>query len=98
MHRHLSSPDYAYPGALVIITSRGGRTGAVAPEATALAQRDSLSTLHHVSYWTDPAQDSWHLDWIRGFYQDVYADTGGVPQPQRGDRRRLRQLLRRGPR
>jgi hypothetical protein len=27
-----------------------------------------------------PAQDQAHLDFIKGFYQDVYQETGGVPE------------------
>ena len=35
--------------------------------------------LQYQTYWTDPAEDELHLDWIRRFYASVYADTGGEP-------------------
>ncbi|MGA4541760.1 FAD-binding protein [Uniformispora flossi] len=65
---------------LVQIDSYGCRVNAVAPKATAVPQRDSCMKLQYQSYWTDPAQDSAHVDFLRGFYTDVYADTDGVPE------------------
>ncbi|QXE38483.1 FAD-binding protein [Streptomyces sp. GMY02] len=76
---HMTRTDYAHPASLVMITSYGGRTNTVPAADTAVPQRDSILKLHYVSFWTDPAQDATHLDWIRSFYQDVYAASGGVP-------------------
>ncbi|WP_324604293.1 FAD-binding oxidoreductase [Streptomyces sp. NRRL F-5126] len=80
-YRHLTRPDYAYPGALVLISSYGGAINSVAPTATAVPARDSVMKLMYVNFWSDPAQDSFHLAWMREFYRDVYAGTGGVPVP-----------------
>jgi FAD/FMN-containing dehydrogenase len=80
-HHHLTRDDYHHPVSLVMITSYGGQVNAVAPAATAAAQRDSVMKLHYVSFWTDEAEDPVNIGWIREFYQDVYADTGGVPAP-----------------
>ncbi|WTW98902.1 FAD-binding protein [Streptomycetaceae bacterium NBC_01309] len=62
------------------IDSYGCRINAVAPHDTAVPQRDSCMKLQYQTYWTNPAQDQAHLDFLRGFYTDVYADTGGVPE------------------
>ncbi|NJC70695.1 FAD-binding oxidoreductase [Planosporangium thailandense] len=80
-HRHLTRGDYDHPVSLVMITAYGGKINTVAPDATAVAQRDSIIKLHYVSFWTDEAEDPKHLAWIREFYRDVYADSGGVPVP-----------------
>jgi FAD/FMN-containing dehydrogenase len=64
---------------LVMITSYGGQLNTVSPSATVVPQRDSVLKLHYISFWTDPAEDAAHLNWIREFYRDVYATTGGVP-------------------
>ena len=65
---------------LVQIDAYGCRVNAVEPCATAVPQRDSFMKLQYQTYWTVPAQDEAHLDFLRGFYQDVYAETGGVPE------------------
>lgn len=78
-YKHLTRPDYPYPGALVLISSYGGKVNTVSPTATAVSQRDSVMKLMYVNFWRDQSQDSWHEAWIREFYRDVYAGTGGVP-------------------
>ncbi|WP_282697099.1 FAD-binding protein [Streptomyces sp. CC208A] len=77
--KHMTRTDYAHPASLVMITAYGGRTNTVPAAATAVPQRDSILKLHYVSFWTDPAEDAVHLNWVRTFYQDVYAASGGVP-------------------
>uniref|UniRef100_A0AAU2A3U2 FAD-binding oxidoreductase n=1 Tax=Streptomyces sp. NBC_00093 TaxID=2975649 RepID=A0AAU2A3U2_9ACTN len=78
-YKHLTRADYPYPGALVMISSYGGQVNTVAPTATAVSQRNSVMKLMYVNFWRDEAQDAWHEAWIREFYRDVYAGTGGVP-------------------
>jgi FAD/FMN-containing dehydrogenase len=80
-HRHLTRADHHHPVSLVMITAYGGRINTVAPSATAVAQRDSIIKLHYVSFWTDEADDDANIGWLREFYRDVYAATGGVPVP-----------------
>jgi FAD binding domain/Berberine and berberine like len=65
---------------LLQVDAYGCRGNAVAPTATAVPQRDSIMKLQYQTYWTVPAQDQGHLDFLRGFYQDVYAETGGFPE------------------
>ncbi|MFF4739882.1 FAD-binding oxidoreductase [Streptomyces sp. NPDC001262] len=81
LYKHLSRTDYSNPDALVQVDSYGGRINAVAPDATAVPQRDSVLKLQYMAFWTDAADDARNLAWVRDLYRDVYADTGGVPVP-----------------
>jgi FAD binding domain/Berberine and berberine like len=65
---------------LLQVDAYGCRGNAVEPTATAVPQRDSIMKLQYQTYWTMPAQDQGHLDFLSGFYQDVYRTTGGVPE------------------
>jgi hypothetical protein len=53
--------------------------GRIAPEATAVAQRSSVLKLLYQTYWTQPDQDQVNLDWIDGFYRDMYGPRGPWP-------------------
>ena len=80
-YKWLATPDYNNNLAWVQIDSYGGRINAVGAADTVVPQRDSVMKLQYQVYWTDPAEDAKHLDWIRGFYGEVYGSTGGVPVP-----------------
>ncbi len=73
-------PDLDLTQTLVQIDSYGCRVNAVAPGDTAVPQRDSVLKLQYQSYWTDPEKDGAHLDFMNGFYQEVYLETGGYPE------------------
>ncbi len=77
----LTDPAYHNPQALLQVDSYGCQINAVAPRATAVAQRSSIMKLQYQTYWTDPADDAVNLAWIRRFYNRVYASTGGTPLP-----------------
>ncbi|MEV2218185.1 FAD-binding protein [Streptomyces sp. NPDC050997] len=78
---HLTKPQPNLDIGRLWLVSYGGKVNAVDPAATALAQRDSILKAVYTATWTDPAHDDESLDWLRRFYRDVYADTGGVPVP-----------------
>ena len=59
----------------------GGQVNAVASDATASAQRDSILTTSCAAGWGNPNDESRTLAWVRAFYRDLFADTGGVPVP-----------------
>ncbi|MET7556439.1 FAD-binding oxidoreductase [Streptomyces albidoflavus] len=82
-YHHLTRTDYTNPAALLLIAGYGGRVNAVAPDATAVPQRDSVMKLQYLAFWQDAADDDRHLTWVREFYRDVYAASGGVPEPGR---------------
>ncbi|MET9295972.1 FAD-binding protein [Streptomyces sp. NPDC003077] len=63
------------------LVSYGGKVNTVAPDATAVAQRDSVLKAIHAVGWEAREAAAPRLAWIRDFYRDVYADSGGVPAP-----------------
>lgn len=65
----------------MLLVGYGGQVGAVPSGATAVAQRDVVMKAVYYTVWTDESDDAANLTWIREFYRDVYADTGGVPVP-----------------
>jgi hypothetical protein len=78
-YQHLTSSDYRNPKATLLLNGSGGRTQLAAPTDTAIAQRDSVLKTIYQTCWTNPTEDDTHLRWIRQFYRDMYASTGGVP-------------------
>ncbi|GAB3174267.1 BBE domain-containing protein [Myceligenerans halotolerans] len=81
LYRHLSAAGFANPDAGVVLFGYGGRINATGPSATAVAQRDSVLKLLAQSFWTAPGDDDENVRWTRELYQDLFADTGGVPVP-----------------
>ena len=79
MYRYLTDPEFDNPATLVEIAGYGGRVNAVAPSATAVAQRDSAMKLLYLVMWETEEEDAAQLAWIRRWYADLYASTGGVP-------------------
>ncbi|GLU48707.1 BBE domain-containing protein [Nocardiopsis ansamitocini] len=80
--RHLSDGDYTNPAAHLSLAGYGGQVNAVSATASAVAQRDSiLKAVYSTGNWQDADEDDTHIAWLRDFYRDVYAETGGVPVP-----------------
>jgi aclacinomycin oxidase len=63
------------------LATYGGKVNTVAPDATASAQRDSILTTSCTAGWADPQDEARNLAWVRAFYREMFADTGGVPVP-----------------
>lgn len=80
MYGRLSDPTYDGLGNVVLF-SYGSKVNTVAPTATVVPQRDSILKVYLGSAWADPTQDDRHVGWVRTFYRDLYATTGGVPVP-----------------
>lgn len=59
----------------------GGKVNTVSPEATASAQRDCILDTACNAGWGDPAGEAPTLEWVRGFYRDLFSGSGGVPVP-----------------
>ncbi len=78
---HLTRDDCDVPGGMLGLASYGGRINAVAPDATAAAQRRSIADLACTAGWLAPADADANLAWVRAFYRDLFADSGGVPVP-----------------
>jgi FAD binding domain/Berberine and berberine like len=81
IHRHLTMEGGCAGGCLVL-TGFGGQVNAVAPDATAIPQRDSiLKASYSTGVWLSPEEDTANEAWVRAYYRDVYAETGGAPVP-----------------
>jgi len=50
-------------------------------DATASAQRSAILDIACTTGWLDPGEEAKNLTWVRTFYRDLFADTGGVPVP-----------------
>jgi len=59
----------------------GGRVNAVAAGATAYPHRDSVLSTSYSTGWGRPEDEARSLAWLRAFYGQVFADSGGVPVP-----------------
>ena len=78
---YLTRSDLDVPGGMLGVATYGGRVNAVAPDATASAQRDSVLSTSCGVGWGAPADEVPSLAWVRAFYRDLFAETGGVPAP-----------------
>jgi aclacinomycin oxidase len=82
IYAHLTSDEYTNPTGCLVLTGFGGQVNAVPADATAIPQRDSiLKASYSTGIWLSPADDDKNIAWVREYYRDVYADTGGVPLP-----------------
>jgi aclacinomycin oxidase len=81
MYHQLTRTDFQNPGALLLLTTYGGKINTVASDATAVPQRSSIMKPQFIVSWTDPNSDAQNIEWVRELYRDVFADTGGVPVP-----------------
>ncbi len=77
---YLTRADYEVIGNLGLETT-GGWAHTVAPDATASAQRDAILRTGWTVAWQHPQDEARSLTWLRTFYRDAFADTGGVPVP-----------------
>ncbi|WP_344306614.1 BBE domain-containing protein [Fodinicola feengrottensis] len=80
IYRHLTNSTGNSGGGMLLV-GYGGEVQAVKPSDTAVAQRDVVMKAVFAALWTNDSDDASNLAWIRNFYRDVYADTGGVPVP-----------------
>lgn len=77
VHKYLNDGDERW-GASVYLTALGGQVNAAGPADTAFPHRNSIFSVVYDLTWEDPGNEG-ELAWIRRFYRDVYAETGGVP-------------------
>ena len=80
-YRYLTRTDHDVPGGMLGLATYGGQVNTVTPDATASAQRDSILTMSCTVGWQNPPDEARNLAWVRTFYRDLFADTGGVPVP-----------------
>ena len=78
---YLTRDDHDVMGGMLGLASYGGRINTVASDATASAQRDAILDIACTTGWVDPADAAKNLAWVRAFYRDLFAESGGVPVP-----------------
>jgi FAD/FMN-containing dehydrogenase len=80
-YSYLTRTDHDVVGGVLCLGTYGGKLNTVAPDATASAQRGSILETACTAGWGDPKDEARTLAWVRPFYRDLFADTGGVPVP-----------------
>jgi len=81
-HRHLTTEASGVPGGgALTLATYGGAVNAVAPPATATASRSAVIDAACAAGWGDPKDEARTLAWVRAFYRDLFAKSGGVPVP-----------------
>jgi hypothetical protein len=78
---YLTRTDHDAMGGMLGLATYGGRINTVAPDATASAQRDAILDIACNVGWLDPREAEKNLRWVRAFYRDLFAESGGVPVP-----------------
>jgi FAD/FMN-containing dehydrogenase len=78
---YLTRSDHDVMGGMLGLASYGGHINEVAPDATASAQRAAILDIACSTGWVDPQDEANNLTWVRSFYRDLFADSGGVPVP-----------------
>jgi FAD binding domain/Berberine and berberine like len=78
---YLTRTDHDIMGGVLGLATYGGRVNTVARDATASAQRDSILDTACNTGWLDPREEEKNLKWVRAFYRELFAETGGVPVP-----------------
>ena len=77
----LTRPDHDVMGGMFGFASYGGRVNAVAPDATASPHRRAILDMACNAGWLDPREEAKNLAWVRGFWRELFADSGGAPVP-----------------
>lgn len=79
---HAGLADKNAPGdSGMLLIGYGGQVQAVAPDATAVAQRDVVMKAVFQATWLSDGDDAKNVQWMREYYRSIYAATGGVPVP-----------------
>ncbi|TMQ58829.1 MAG: FAD-binding oxidoreductase [Candidatus Eisenbacteria bacterium] len=78
---YLTRTDHDVMGGMLGLATYGGRINTVAPDATASAHRDSILDMACTTGWLNPREEEKNLRWVRAFYRDLLAESGGVPVP-----------------
>ncbi|MBC9933149.1 FAD-binding oxidoreductase [Chitinophaga qingshengii] len=68
-------------GGMLGMATYGGKVNSIAPDATASAQRDCIMDVACNTGWLDPQGAAPSLTWVRHFFRDLFAGSGGVPVP-----------------
>jgi FAD/FMN-containing dehydrogenase len=78
---YLTRTDHDVMGGMLGLATYGGRVNTLAGDATASAQRDAILDIACTAGWLEPQDEAKNLTWVRAFYRDLFAESGGVPVP-----------------
>jgi hypothetical protein len=78
---YLTRTDHEIMGGMLGFATYGGRVNTVARDATASAQRNTILDMACTTGWLDPREAEKNLAWVRAFYRELFAESGGVPVP-----------------
>jgi hypothetical protein len=81
VYDYMTRKDYDVMGGAFGFATYGGRINTVAADATASAQRGSIFDMACNTGWIDTKDAEENLTWVRAFYQELFAESGGVPAP-----------------
>jgi hypothetical protein len=81
IYDYLTRTDHDVMGGMLGLATYGGRINAVAPDTTASAQRNAILDIACNVGWVDPREETRNVNWVRAFYRELFAETGGVPVP-----------------
>ncbi len=76
---YLTRSDHDIMGGMLGLATYGGRINTVAPHATASAHRGSILDVACTTGWLDPREEATNLAWVRAFYRELFAESGGAP-------------------
>lgn len=80
-HDYLTRTDHDVMGGVLGLATYGGQINTVASHATAASQRSAILDTACTTGWVDPRDEAANLAWVRAFYRELFAATGGVPVP-----------------
>jgi aclacinomycin oxidase len=78
---HLTRDEDDIMGGVLGLATYGGRINSFARDATASVQRSAILDIACNTGWLDPRDEAKNLAWVRAFYRDLFAESGGVPTP-----------------
>jgi aclacinomycin oxidase len=78
---YLTRADHDVMGGMLGLATYGGRINTVARDATAASQREAILDIACTTGWLEPREETENLAWVRAFYRDLFAESGGVPVP-----------------
>ncbi|MDQ6635125.1 MAG: FAD-binding oxidoreductase [Gemmatimonadota bacterium] len=78
---YLTRTDHDIMGGMLGLASYGGQINSIARDATAAVQRNAIFDTACNTGWIDPQDEAKNLSWVRTFYRELLAESGGVPTP-----------------
>ena len=81
VYDYLTRADHDVMGGMFGLATYGGRVNTVPSDATASAHRGSILDTACNAGWLEKQDEVKNLKWVRDFYRELFANTGGVPVP-----------------